>query len=73
MNFSTDELAKNMRMYRAAANISQAELARRTGCGVDSIVRYENGSNTPGADKLCSIARALEVTPNDLIGWPSSR
>lgn len=69
MAFSKGELAKKMRTRRAELDMSQAELAKRSGLTADLIWKYENEVNTPGADKAYAIAEALGVTLDDLCGF----
>ena len=69
MRFDNDEFAANLRMQRARADISQGQLSEMVGVNITTIVKYEDGSITPGADKVFAIADALRCTPNDLLGW----
>ena len=39
------------------------------GVNITTIVEYEDGSTTPGADEVFAIADALRCTPDDLLGW----
>ena len=69
MRFDNDVFAANLRMQRARADISQGQLSEMVGVNITTIVKYEDGSITPGADKVYAIADALRCTPNDLLGW----
>lgn len=69
MRFDNDVFATNLRMQRARADISQGELAEKVGVNITTVVKYEDGSTTPGADKVFAIADALGCTPNELMGW----
>lgn len=69
MNYSNEALASNLRAERARLDISQEELAARSGVSAASLVKYESGEMTPGIDKIVSMAAALGCTPNDLCGW----
>lgn len=69
MRFDNSEFAANLRMQRARADISQGQLSEMVGVNITTIVKYEDGSTTPGADKVFAIADALRCTPNDLLGW----
>lgn len=69
MNYSNETLASNLRAERARLDISQEELAARSGVSAASLVKYESGEMTPGIDKIFSMAAALGCTPNDLCGW----
>lgn len=68
-HFSKDAFAASLRAERARLDISQEELAERSGVSTAAILSYENGVYVPGADKVCAIAEVLGVTPNDLCGW----
>lgn len=67
--FSKDVFAANLRAERARSDLSQEELATRSGISTAAVLSYENGTCIPGADKVCAIAEVLGVTPNDLCGW----
>lgn len=67
--FSKDVFAANLRAERARNDLSQEELAMRSGVSTAAVLSYENGAYVPGADKVCAIAEVLGVTPNDLCGW----
>lgn len=67
--FSKDVFAANLRAERARSDLSQEELATRSGISTAAVLSYENGTYVPGADKVCAIAEVLGVTPNDLCGW----
>lgn len=72
MLFDKNVFAANLRAERARRDMSQSELADRVGVNLATISQYEDGNYIPGGDKICSLASALGVTPNDLIGWRSS-
>ena len=69
MNYSNEALASNLRAERARRDLSQEELAARSGVSAASLIKYESGEMTPGIDKIVSMAEALGCTPNDLCGW----
>lgn len=69
MNYSNEALASNLRAERARRDLSQEELAVRSGVSAASLIKYESGEMTPGIDKVVSMAEALGCTPNDLCGW----
>lgn len=70
-HFSKDAFAANLRAERARLDISQEELAKRSGVSTAAVLSYENGAYVPGADKVCALAEVLGVTPNELCGWTS--
>ena len=69
MNYSNEALASNLRAERARCDLSQEELAARSGVSAASLIKYESGEMTPGIDMVISMAEALGCTPNDLCGW----
>lgn len=69
MLFDKNAFAANLRAERARRDMSQSELADKAGLNLATISQYEDGTFVPGSDKLCALADALGVTPNDLIGW----
>ena len=66
---SKDVFAANLRAERARSDLSQEELATRSGISTAAVLSYESGTYIPGADKVCALAEVLGVTPNDLCGW----
>lgn len=73
MPFSKNTLARNMRVRRADLDMSQADLAKRSGLTADLIWNYENERITPGADKAYAIAEALGCTLDELCGFAPMR
>ena len=63
-------LAKNLKKFRKMKKLTLDELAQRLGTSKQTIHRYENGiiSNIPH-EKVRELARALEITPSQLMGW----
>jgi len=51
------------------ANMTQVELAKRTGLARSTISQYVNGLFLPRSDALCKIAQALDVNERWLIGY----
>jgi transcriptional regulator with XRE-family HTH domain len=52
------EVASRLAALRAAAGLSQRELARRAGLPASVLCAYERGTRMPGADVFLRIARA---------------
>lgn len=70
MDFNKEVFAANLRAARAKLDISQDEFAKHVGISKDSVVKYESGEGyTPGADKIMSICRVAQISPNELMGW----
>jgi transcriptional regulator with XRE-family HTH domain len=58
--------ASNLRKLTAASQLSQAELARRSGMQRDSFGRYVLGKTMPPDAKLIAIAKVFGVKPSDI-------
>jgi transcriptional regulator with XRE-family HTH domain len=57
-----------LRAVREQRGLSQRDLARLLGLGINQITRYEGGANEPSASVLAMIARELKVTTDYLVG-----
>lgn len=62
------EMGKRIRQLREDSKMSQLDLAIAANVQPSAISDYENGKRNPSVDKLKSIARALYVTPDYLLG-----
>ena len=62
------DFAKNLRRYRKRKNYSQEKLAKELHYGYTAIANYESGRNEPSIDDLIRLAKALNVTVDELIG-----
>lgn len=69
-----DELAaiigKNVRAARDAADLTQAELARRSGIAVPNVSRLERGTHLPSVATLKKVSDALRVPICSLLDPP---
>lgn len=64
------QLYENIKTCRKAANMTQQELARRTGyTDRSSIARIEKGEIDLPQSKIKQFAEALGTTPGHLMGW----
>lgn len=64
------ELYKNIKKFRTALGMSQAELAKRTYyTDRSSISKIENGVVDLSYDQIELFAKVLGVTPATLMGW----
>ena len=63
-------LAQKLHALRRARGLTLVELAEAIGTSKQTISRYEKGiiANIP-KEKIELLARALEVTPSELMGW----
>ncbi|MDX1758573.1 MAG: helix-turn-helix domain-containing protein [Arenibacter algicola] len=62
-------LAKRVKELRKRNGLSQEELTENSGLSLRTIQRIENGETQPTGDTLKRIAKALNVTPNELVDW----
>lgn len=60
-------VGRNVRRHRLANNLTQEELAIRTGFDQRYISQLENGRRNPTIVSLFELAQGLGVTPVDLI------
>jgi len=61
------DFAKNLRRYRKRKNYSQEKLAKELHYGYTAIANYESGRNEPSIDDLIRLAKALNVTVDELV------
>lgn len=66
-----DIIANNLIRYRKGLDLSQEQLAEKVGVTRATINNYENAKTLPDSKTLCGLARALEVTLDDLLRSPS--
>lgn len=65
---SNNKIAKNLKKLRAKKGLSLEKIARLADLSLNTIVKVENGVNTnPTIITLTKIAKALEISVNDLI------
>ena len=60
------ELSKNIKKFRKDRNMTQKDLAEKSGLSIASIQGYEQGKYMPKTEQLKKIATALEVSVNDI-------
>src|SRR5258708_9248279 len=61
-------LGERLRQAREGRGLSQAELSRRIGTGINQVTRYENGQAEPSSTLLKRLAHSLDVTSDYLLG-----
>lgn len=64
-----NELANRIKNHRTRKGYSQEELAEKTGLSLRTIQRIENGESEPRGDSLKRLAKAFEVTPDEMLDW----
>lgn len=62
-------LSDNIKRFRKNKGYSQEKLAEEAGVSLRTVQRLENGETDPTGDTLTRIAKALEITPDDLLEW----
>ena len=65
-------VALRFRECRNQKGLSQSQLARRVGCSTELVSRIERGRCLPSVKSLVSFARALAVSPNDLLDFDAA-
>lgn len=60
-------LAENLKGARIKANISQAELARKSGVSQPMIAQIETGMKIPGLVVGVRLSKALDITVEQLL------
>lgn len=64
------DLYKNIKVRRKQLNMTQEELAKRTGyTNKSSIATIESGKIDLPQSKILEFAKALDTTPTSLMGW----
>lgn len=66
------EAGTRLYLLRRKLGISVPELSRNLGCTPSLIYSWECGREMPSALHLRSLARALRVRVEDLLGWPAA-
>jgi len=65
-----DELNRNIKRLRRERGLTLEELGQKVGTSRQTIQRYESGQiTTIPYDKIILLAKALGVTPPELMGW----
>lgn len=62
-------IGDNIKRIRLNRNLTQDELATKSGFSKNAIWNYENNKRQPTVEFLTKIANALDVSINDLIGY----
>lgn len=61
------KLGVRIRLRRAELEVTQEELAERIGCHFNTISRIDRGLVDPSFVMIIRIARALEMSPQELL------
>jgi len=63
------EISKRVKNLRSRKGLTQEELAVNSGLSDRTIQRIENGETEPRGDSLKRLAKALEVSPDEILDW----
>lgn len=66
-------LGHKIKLLRNKKRLKRSDLADRVGVSRMSVYRWETDSTTPTAGLIRGIAKALDTTPNDLLGYDDTR
>ena len=69
MNSNPAEIGQRIKEARKAAKLSQTELAGQLEKTLRTVQKYESGEIEPSIATINSIARILNVSPAELIGY----
>ncbi|MBQ2667168.1 MAG: helix-turn-helix transcriptional regulator [Clostridia bacterium] len=69
MNSNAAEIGKRIRAARKAAKLNQTELAMKLDKTMRTIQKYESGEIEPSIGMINAIAKILNVSPADLVGY----
>jgi transcriptional regulator with XRE-family HTH domain len=62
-------VGEKIRALRKSSNLTQKELAKKSGIAEITIRKYENQDRQPKIEQIEKIATALEVTPLEILGF----
>ena len=67
LTLKSKRLIMRLKQLRAARDMSQADLAERSGVSREYIARLETGHHDPSLSTLVKLAKALKVKPGKLL------
>jgi transcriptional regulator with XRE-family HTH domain len=67
MKDDAKKLGENLKKLRIKKDINQIELARILGVDRSFVSNIENGKNNPTLSTITSLAKALDVSTNELL------
>jgi transcriptional regulator with XRE-family HTH domain len=71
MERKMEVFALKLKALRIASGLSQKELALKAGLSLSGIADMEQGKRDPYWTTVITLAKALEVTPNDFLTAPT--
>ena len=60
-------IGPNIKRARKAAKLTQEQLGRKVGVGLQTVARWEQGRLTPRLANVYAVAAALKVSAGDLL------
>lgn len=69
MSFTTTDFSESLKVARVRNKMTQSELAERVGTTSAAVCRWESSNRTPRADSIYRLCEALNLAPNELLGW----
>ncbi|MBW7932346.1 MAG: helix-turn-helix domain-containing protein [Gemmatimonadaceae bacterium] len=66
-------LAQRIKLLRERQRMNQAQLAQKSGLTPAAISQIEAGERVPAFKTILALAKALETTPDDLIGFDTAQ
>ena len=69
MHSNPAEIGERIKAARKAAHLSQTELAQRLDKTMRTVQKYESGEIEPSIAMINAIAKILNISPADLIGY----
>ena len=69
MHSNPAEIGERIKAARKAARLSQTELAQRLDKTMRTVQKYESGEIEPSIAMINAIAKILNISPADLIGY----
>lgn len=67
MNINYEELGERIRQFRKSKNMTQEQLAEKTGLSHVQIGNIESARSRPSVESLANISSALEISTDQLL------
>lgn len=63
------EFSDRLKILRKQKGLTQKEIAKLIGVYQGSYANWENGKREPKLEIIVQLAKILDTTPNELLGW----
>ncbi len=60
---------ERLKTARKHLNLTQEELASKTGLSVVTLSKLESGTNKPSFDVVATLCHSMDIEPNYFFGW----